>query len=101
LRNLLPLAEIVFRESEAVGSNDCAVLERDVVAKHAALTDNRMGVREEVAAGSNPRIEHDVREDCCMRSKTNARTDHDIGPDMRPLSDFCGRIDDRGRMDSG
>ncbi len=54
------MAQLVLGEAKAVGANDCAVFEGDVVAEDAALADDRVGVGKEVAAGLHAGVEHYV-----------------------------------------
>jgi len=62
LRNLLPRAIVTFGEAEAITADDNAVLQDDVVAEHAALADNGVGVSEEIASGGDAGIDDDVRQ---------------------------------------
>ena len=58
LRNLLPVAGVIFGKSKSVGADNRPVFERDVVPQDAGFPHHGMGMGEEVAAGLHARIEH-------------------------------------------
>jgi hypothetical protein len=62
LGNLVPASIMSFGEAEAVGADDDAILQQNVVADAASFPDYGVGVREEVIADSYSAIEDDVRQ---------------------------------------
>ena len=76
-------------------ADDDAVFERDVVAEDAVLSNDGVGVREEVAAHLNAGIEHDVRQDRRVRADADAGTDDGVCADVRAFSDDSRGINDR------
>ena len=91
----------VFGKAEAVGADDDAVFERDVIAEDAVFADDGMGVREEVAADLYAGIEHDVRQKRGVRAEANLGPTTAYAPMCAPSADFRGGIDDGGGMNAG
>ena len=86
LRDFLPVALLVFGEAEAVGADDDAIFERDVVAEDAVFADDGVGVGEEVAADLNAGIKHDVGQDGGVRADADAGTDDGVCADVGAFS---------------
>ena len=101
LGDFLPVSLIVFGEAEAVGADDDAVFERDVIAEDAVLADDAVSVREEVAADLDAGINDDVRQECCVRADADVGSDDGVSADVRVCADLGGGIDDGGGMDAG
>ena len=95
LRNLFPMALLVFGEAKAISADDDAILKRDVVAENAILADHGVSVREEVAADLHAGIEHDVRQDGCVRADADLRTNDSVCADVGVVADDRGGIDDQ------
>src|SRR5580704_17258637 len=62
LRDFVPVAEIIFRESEAVRANNHAVLQHHVVSNAAVLADDGVSMCHEVVADFHPLINNYVRQ---------------------------------------
>src|SRR5208283_877275 len=92
---------VVVGEAEAVGTDDCAVLQGDVVPEAATLADDSVGVGEEVAADPSVGIDHCVGQKSCMISNDGVVSDDDVGADVGVRADLRGGSDDGGGMDSG
>jgi hypothetical protein len=106
LRDLVPGGRArcgfsVAGKAEAVGTDDGAVLQDDVVADLAALADHGVRVGEEVAADVGVGIQHDVGQQRRVIAKDNVVADDDIGADVGVGADLGSGSDDRGGMDSG
>ncbi len=101
LRNLLPLAQIILRESEAVCADDRTIFKGDMVAEHATLAHDRMSVSKEVAAALHARIQHHVRQQRGVRPEPDIRADNDVGADVRSFADLRCRIDDCRGVNAG
>ena len=69
---------IVVGEAEAVGADDGAVLQGDVVAEAAVFADDGVGVGEEVAADLGVGIDHCVGQKSCMISNDCVVADDDV-----------------------
>ena len=101
LRDFFPVALLVFGEAEAVRADDDAVLESNVVAEDTVFADDSVGMREEMAAGLNAGIKHDVRQERCMRAEMNAGADDGVCADVSIRADDGRGMDDCGVMNSG
>ena len=100
LRNLLPVALLVLGETEAVRANNGPVLQRHLFTEDTVFSHHRMSVRKQVVSGLHARVEHYVRKQRAMRSQPHSLANDHICSDVRPLADFCGRIDDRRGVNS-
>ncbi len=72
-----------------------------MVAEDAVLADHGVGVREEMAAGLDAGIEHDVGQDRGVRAEADVGADDGVSADVRVEADFGRGIDDGGGMDAG
>ena len=68
LGNLLPLTSVVFRESETVRADDGPVFEGHMIAQDAVFAHHRVGMRKQVAAGGDPWIQDNMRQQRGVRS---------------------------------
>ena len=82
------MAQIVLRESETVGPDNCAILQRHLIAENAVFAHHGMRMREKVAASSHARIKHNVRKQCGVRPQLDICAYHDVGADMCPFADL-------------
>src|ERR1700753_426136 len=62
LRNLLPGAVLALGKAKAVAADHDTVLEDDPIPEDAALPDNRMGMREEIAAYRHVGVDDGMRQ---------------------------------------
>jgi len=69
LRNLPPASVLVLGKAEAVGADDSAVLERDMVAQGAVFADHGVGVGKEEIADRNAGVEHHMGQDGGMAAR--------------------------------
>ena len=97
----MPAAVLVPGEAEAVGSDNCAVLENDVVAELAVLADYSMGVRKEAIADTNAGIQDDVGQDDGVVADDTVFADDDIRADVGASADFCRGVDDSRGVNAG
>jgi hypothetical protein len=105
LQNLVPGAVAccgsgVAGEAEAVGTDDDAVLEGDVVAETAALSDDGVGVGEEVRADCCAGVDDDVRQQGGVWADLDVVPYDDVGAYVGVGADGRGWGDDGGGMDS-
>ena len=91
----------VAGEAEAVGADDDAVLQDDVVAEPAVLADDGVGVGEEVAADVGVGIDDDVRQQRGVLAEDDVVADDSVCADVGAGADLRGGCDDGGGMDSG
>ena len=92
---------VVVGEAEAVGADDGAVLQGDVVAEAAVFADDGVGVGEEVAADLCVGVDDCVGQKSCMISNDRVVADDDVRADVGFGADRRGGRDDGGGMDSG
>jgi hypothetical protein len=95
LEDLVPASVGLLCEAEAVGADDGSVLEDDVVAELAVLANDRVGMREEVVAGADVRIDDDVGED------DGVVPEGDVVADDGVCADVCVGADLRSGGDNG
>lgn len=88
LRNFVPAPGFVFGEAKSVGSNDHAVLQKDVVAKFAALTDYGMSMGEKVVTDLYIAVDDDMSEEHCVFTNLNILADDCVRTDMRSGADL-------------
>ena len=62
LDNLLPVVVFIFGEAEAVGSDDHAVLQDDIVTELAVFPNHGVGMGEKVVTDAGAAIDDDVRQ---------------------------------------
>ena len=101
LEDLVPGAVGLAGEAEAVGADDGAVLQDDVVAEVAVLADDGVGVGEEVIAGAGVGVEDDVGEDGGVVADGDVVADDGVGADVGVGSDAGGGGDGGGGVDAG
>src|SRR5271166_84826 len=78
LRDLVPVAEIIFSEPEAVGANDHAILQQHIISQAAVLADDGVSVGQEIVPDLYPRIKHHVRQQHGVVSNLDVFVDHDV-----------------------
>src|SRR6266568_7117093 len=100
LRNLFPLAQVVFSEAEAVGADNCTIFEGHVVAENAAFADYCVRMGEEMAASFHTGVKNDVGQEGCVLAEADIAANYDVSANMRPLANFGRGVDDRGGMDA-
>ena len=88
-------------EAEAVGADDGAVLQGDVVAQTAAFAHDGVRVGEEVAADLCMRVDDGVGQQRGVVSNDRMVADDDVGADVGFGADRRGGSDDGGGVDSG
>src|SRR5437588_713217 len=94
LHDLVPVTGVIFGKSEAIGANDHAVLQDDMIAESAMLAHNCVGVSKEMVADARAWINHDVGQQGSIGSNDNVAIDHNVRPDMRVRPDARARVND-------
>ena len=84
LHDLVPVRGVIFGEAEAVGADDCAILQQHAVAQSAAFAHYGVCVGEEVVANLDVAIDHHVRQQHRIASNLYSRADYHIRTDVRP-----------------
>ena len=100
LQDLVPGAVRLAGEAEAVGPDDSAVLQDDVVAEATVLAYDGVGVGEEVIAGAGVGVEDDVGEDGGVVADGDVVSDDGIGSDVGVGPDVGGGGDGGGGVDA-
>jgi hypothetical protein len=88
-------------EAEAVGADDGAILQGDVVAEAATLADDGVGVGEEMAADLGVGIDDDMRQKRGVVADDDVVADDNVSADVGFWADLRGGSDDGSGMDSG
>ena len=101
LNDLHPAVVRAFGEAEAVGTDDCAVLEDDIVAETAAFSYDRVGVGEESIADANSIIKNDMGQKDGVIADYALLADDNIGSDVSARTDARTGSHYRGGMDFG
>src|SRR5579864_9138679 len=101
LRNLVPVAEIIFGESETVRSNDHAILQQHVISETAALADHGVRVSQEVVADFHATIDDYVRQQYGVVPDLDVLAYHHIRSDVRAVTDPGGSKNHCCGMNSG
>ena len=100
LNDLGPAAVRALGKAEAVGADDGAILEHDVVAELAAFAHDSVGVGEEAVADADTVVENNVGEEDGVVADVAVLADDDIGADVRAEADAGGVADDGGAMNA-
>ncbi len=98
LDNFVPGAVFAFREAEAVGSDDGAVLENDAIADAAKFADDGVRMREEIVADADAAIEGDGTVEHGVLADDDVFINETVRADVSVGADFCGSGDDRSGM---
>src|SRR6185369_4504138 len=99
LHDLMPTVR-ASRKTKPIGSDDYPILQNDVVADLAELSNDRLRMREKVIADPGATIDHHMRKQNSVVADHRAVIDCAIRPNMRIRSNPCAGVDDRGRMNS-
>ena len=94
-------ATFLAGETKAVGADDRAVLQRDIVAELAVLADDGMSMGKEPVSDGRVRIDHDVRQDDGVVADRDLSTDDGVSAYVRVGSDGCGWVYGSSRMNTG
>src|SRR5579864_513217 len=89
LQDLVPVAVVVFSETESVSADYHTILQNDVVSDPAKLADDGIRVREKVVADLHSAINHDMGEQNRVASDLHSFIDDDVWPEVRALADSC------------
>src|ERR1700690_39689 len=81
LHDLVPVGRVIFREAEAIGSDDRAILQQDTVAQAAPFTHYRMRMGEEIVADARVAIDHHVRQQYGIPANLDILFDDDVRAD--------------------
>ncbi len=97
LLNLVPRTLRLLGEAETIGSNDGSILQDDMIAELTVLTDDGVGVNEEIVSGVYMGVKNDVWEENGIVAEDDMVADNYIGPDVgvgadsgRGCDDGCG-----------
>ena len=85
LHDLVPVRGVVLGEAEAVGADDCAILQQHAVAQLAAFADDGVRVGKEVVANLDITIDHHVRQQHGVASNLYTLIDYHIRTDVSAL----------------
>ena len=100
LHYFVPAGAVVFRKAEAVGADDGSILQEDVVAEVAELSDHGVGMREEIVAYLCSPVDHYMGEEDGVVSYNGVLVDHYVGSYVRVFAQGRFRMDYGGGMDS-
>ncbi len=89
LHDLVPVAGIIFGEAKAVGANDHAVLQNDIVTNTAMFPHDSMSVGEEIVTDACPSIDHNMGEQNGIVADDGALINHNVGTEMGIRADLC------------
>src|ERR1700676_3013683 len=92
LRDLVPVAEIVFGESETIPTNDHPILQQNIISQTALLADDRMSVSHEVLADFNVTVDNHVRQQNGVLPDFDIFANYHIWPDVCAFSDSGGTM---------
>jgi hypothetical protein len=95
LDNLVPAPVRLPGKAKTIRTNNRSVLQNDIIAKLAVLTDNGVSMGKEIIAGIYVGIEHDMGKDRGVVADRDVVANDCIGPDMGIRSD-AGRGRDGG-----
>ena len=97
----MPGTVLAFGETEAVGSNDDAVLQRDAIAHAAKFADDGVGMSEEVIANLCSAINGDEAVKNGVIADDHVFVHETVRANMSVRADFCARCDNGGGMNAG
>ena len=87
--------------TKAVGAYDHSVLEQDVVAEVAELSNDGVSMGEEIIADGGSAIDDHMGEENGFVSDDSVFVDHYVGPEVCVLAQLRRGVNDCRRMDSG
>src|SRR5208282_4114144 len=83
LRDFVPMGIGGLGETEAVGADDHAVLQQDVVADAAVFAHRSMSVSEEIVADGHSSVDHHMSQQHGIRPDRHIFVDHHVRTDVR------------------
>src|SRR5579872_943442 len=92
LRDLVPVAEIIFCESKAIAAHDHAILQQHIISQPAVLADDGVSVCQEVVSDLHATVNDNMGQQHGIFPDLDLFVDHHVGPDVCTFADSGGSM---------